>query len=1046
MKMTKRILAILLTFCMLATTLCLPAFAADTAALSEKTATADAIKALLEGDYALTSHSGGVVSSQTVIYMGDNCYRAQGACASGGGVNAYCRFLEDEGFVPYVDKGGNSFVSKHLGASTARNQTYSDGTYLVTVFWDTGNDLLTVTMEPLPADETLKAEYLSVFTPTATEKVCEPAVIQLGLDVNGAYSGSAAKDIRSGMGYVFRLSDGSFVIFDGGSDNASAPGGGDAGLGTTVVRKVVYRLLSILNTYAVDKNDIRISAWLITHPHSDHYKIFEQVVTEMYTPTNSYYTEYANITIERIITNYPDYDQLDNCTTSKNANGACDKLTVAGLATRRAALATCEENGAFLYKAHAGQTYYLADAELAILYTEEIAPSPSGNAGCSCESGDQSENNRLSVVSQLTLPVDGYDVKFMITGDSEGSSIAHVNGLYGTELKSDFVQAPHHGNNDTQTSALTTFYATNVQAPYLMVPTSDDWWAGIAINSSDASKVTSLITNGYSKAYSKTTGVTTFVAGDVSHEYALTVTSGTLTATEIVLLWCRDDIERYVQEDTNYKLLGDLTLDEPSDEENVTKIATAADLLAIAKDLTGSYKLTQDITVDSQNVTLPNGTANYIIAGTFAGTLDGDGHTITFADEFELKASASVLFQFVGGCTVKNLNIGSATTPVDVTVISHSGGRNQGVLAQKFSGTSDAPTTISNVHIYVNGDLSGADQGTSTANLNFGCFLGKTNDANSVLVVENCTANGVVDSSTLTTGIGHYIGFLGSFTGASATFKNCTNNVAITCAASSKVKVAGIVGVCNSSSGALTIENCVNNANLSGIANVAGMVAVPSTGTITIKNCVNLGSITGAESTVGSMIAVADVATVTDCLNFGKINNGGTYLSVTQTNKGAGVRIVDDGKGTGLRFKFTMDVDSIAALNMLSGKYGADNVEVGAIILPTDLLRDGEDLTAENYSNAHIMACNASDVTGGYYYASLVNLFENHYNWAYSCQSFYRFRTSADSEWITVYAGNTLSRTIAAVADAFLADQSIDWSKYTSEQLALVNAYAVAND
>lgn len=1161
MKTTKRILAILLTFCMLATTLCLPAFATESeASLSEKTATADEIKALLEGDYSLNT-AGGVNSAQTVIYMGDNCYRAQATGATGSHANAYCKFLEENGFVRddrYVT--AEEYVGSHLGASGACNQQYANDTYLVTVFWDSVNAVLTVTMEPLPEDADLRAEYLSVFEkPASTEKVCEPVAIQMGLDVENAYENGEqtagadtpddksddvyAKidaDIRSGMSYVFRLSDGSFVIYDGGSDNAKAYDGADYGDGETVLRKNMYRLLDILNTYAVDKTDIRIAAWIITHPHTDHYKLFEQVVEEMYDPQNSHYDEYANITIERVITNYPSYEQLDNCTNAANSNGACDVLTEEGLANRRAALATCEENGVYLYKAHAGQTYYLADAEIAILYTEEIALTPSGNADCSHESGDQSQGNRLSVISQLTLPVNGYDVKFMITGDAEGDVIAYVNGVYGTALKSDFVQAPHHGNNDTQTTALETFYATNVQAPYLMVPTSEDWWAGNAVNADDADATLLTASGNYTKAYSNTTGVTTFVAGSAAREFVLTVEGGALTSVEAaVLVHGRNDIKIYVKASGIMKLINDVALN---------------------SNLYNYFKLDNSTT-------------------TFTGTLDGMGHTMTVTirdrtadpdetadsgDEFTYNISDAVgaLFGTLENGTVKNLNIGTAADPVDI-IFYKTGGYNPGGLASQASG--DA--TVSNVHLWANLDYTHC---TSTTNI--GGFFGKVETGTS-LTMEDCSVNGTMTwtpetASAKLHGVGGFIGMLNPSAACAVTFDSCVSNMAITDnstykgTASNPIGVGGFIGKITTANATVTMTDCVNAGDVtssmaqawvgySGAGGFVGLCTAASsltmtscenkgnvtsanicggllgnwyTGTATIQYCVNRGSITGTN--VGGLVGVVfqatntkvdvskcvntgtvtgstraggivgvgiGVTTIDYCVNMGAVacsgkhNVGAIYgktctatncyttvaaeytgtagtvtndsetMSVSQTNEGAGVRIVGDANGSGLRFKFTMDEASMTALQKLVelygnngelGKDGNENVQVGAIFLPTDLLLNGE-LTEENYSNALVMAGSASEVTDGYYYASLVKLYEQHYNTAYSCQSFWRFRTSADGEWITVYAGNTESRTISDIADLFLKDIAngvVDGNRYTAEQLELVNAYAAAND
>ena len=1123
MKTTKRMLAILLTVAMLITTLCLPAFAVDaTPSLTEKTATADEIKALLEGDYALTQVDG--IDAQTVIYMGDNCYRARATGVNGTEANKCCKIFETAGFTPYVDKGGNNYLAKHIGGENARNQMYVNEDYLVNVFWDNANDLLTVTMEPLPQDKGLREEYLSVFTaPASTKKICDPVIIQVGLTVTdvtvdgvtsyGAYSKTIdnPQDIRSGMSYVFRLSDGSFVIYDGGLDDATSTEDAELGKGGTVLRKNIYRLQDILRTYAPNPDDIRIAAWFITHPHVDHYTVLEQWVGETYDSASEYYTDYAGMTLERVIANYPDYDQLDNCT-DENFVPACDHLKESKLVERHEFLAKCETYGIFVYKAHAGQTYYLADAKLEILYTEEIAPVETPNAKCDHEDGDQARSNRLSIITQMILPVNGYDVTFMMTGDAESYNAYRVNELYGVAMKSDFLQAPHHGANSMGDA----FYYDNVAAPYFMVPTSNNRWNGDENGNwfGDDKPLVLQYEEGRTGLknvkYSLSEGVTTFIAGDMSHELSLSVTDGVLSVTDISLLWCRGDIRRYMKADGNYKLIADLSFD----DQFCTYMDAAGD------------------------------------PTTFSGTFDGMGHTLTFPSELE---NSSALFDTLSG-TVKNLNVGTEDALV---TLNYSGTEEvcYGVIANEVTGSA----TLTNVHLWATVDY------TDLAGVaNIGGFIGSVNGA---LTVTGCSANGSMTHNTateVTHRVGGFIGKLAPDATVTVVFNSCTNSMTISdktvitsgaggfigeiitagayititdCVNTGAVSITlansfggasaagGIVGVCHVASN-LTLTGCVNTGDVSSDNKSGGILGSSKDATVKIKNCVNRGTISGRN--VGGIVAYTEKTGATSvgesyltvqvlhCVNYGDVNgvtrcggmlsageysatidscvnvgtvtsdgkastvgsmygrrasisncvtltkakyNGGsdeenpetnsTLISVSQTNEGAGVRIVLDDKGTGLRFKFAMDTDSLADLKTLTTNYGVDNVQVGAIFLPTTLL--GEDaLTAENYSSALTMAGSASEITDGYYHASLVNLYENHYNWEYSCQSFYRFRTSADGEWITVYANNTLGRTIADVADAALAayndPNNENKPNYSTEQLALLKAYAAAND
>ena len=89
-----------------------------------------------------------------------------------------------------------------------------------------------------------------------------------------------------------------------------------------------------------------------------------------------------------------------------------------------------------------------------------------------------------------------------------------------------------------------------------------------------------------------------------------------------------------------------------------TEISDAAGLKAIAKDLNGSYVLTQDITL-SDNEWIPIGTSDR----PFTGTLDGKGFTIkglTVGDGAKDDSNNKAFFGFTNGATVQNIAFTSA--------------------------------------------------------------------------------------------------------------------------------------------------------------------------------------------------------------------------------------------------------------------------------------------------------------------------------------------------------------------------------------------------
>ena len=89
-----------------------------------------------------------------------------------------------------------------------------------------------------------------------------------------------------------------------------------------------------------------------------------------------------------------------------------------------------------------------------------------------------------------------------------------------------------------------------------------------------------------------------------------------------------------------------------------TEISDVARLKAIAKDLNGSYVLTQDITL-SDNEWIPIGTSDR----PFTGTLDGKGFTIkglTVGDGAKDDSNNKAFFGFTNGATVQNIAFTSA--------------------------------------------------------------------------------------------------------------------------------------------------------------------------------------------------------------------------------------------------------------------------------------------------------------------------------------------------------------------------------------------------
>ena len=190
-----------------------------------------------------------------------------------------------------------------------------------------------------------------------------------------------------------------------------------------------------------------------------------------------------------------------------------------------------------------------------------------------------------------------------------------------------------------------------------------------------------------------------------------------------------------------------------------TAISTVDELKAIGA--TGEYYLANDITISG----------NWDLATVFNGTLNGNGHTIYFADGVTI--AGGLFRELQGDCTIKNLNIvqlGTAT--YNATTSSQlSGATIEGIGALAALAYGDfKTTTITNVSVYANITASGR---------NVGGLIGEVRYNN--LDMSYCVFNG---SITTTGGEDNYgtAGMVGGTWQRAATFniQYCVNYGTIT--------------------------------------------------------------------------------------------------------------------------------------------------------------------------------------------------------------------------------------------------------------------------
>ena len=206
------------------------------------------------------------------------------------------------------------------------------------------------------------------------EKLCDTSITQ-------HYSAES-----SGMGYIFRLEDGSFIVYDGGYKS-------DA--------KDFLITISKLNL----NDQLHVRAWIITHDHSDHYAAFNEIAKSfakrlkidyvMYSPTTSEESTVINYYKEQIFADVAKF------------------------------------SGAKLISVHAGMTFNILNVKLEILQTP----------GVLSIHGKITDFNDTSIISRI-VSADGSAI---MLADACGRSADWLVRNIGDGLESDIVQVAHHG-------------------------------------------------------------------------------------------------------------------------------------------------------------------------------------------------------------------------------------------------------------------------------------------------------------------------------------------------------------------------------------------------------------------------------------------------------------------------------------------------------------------------------------------------------------------------------------------------------------------------
>ena len=260
-----------------------------------------------------------------------------------------------------------------------------------------------------------------------TEKVCEPMLIMHGL----AWRQAGYTYYGYGMCYLLRLSDGRFIVIDGGFNR----------------KKDADDLYALLTKYTPKGTTPTIALWIITHAHVDHHGTFA------FQFLNNYKN---NATVENVMFNPPGGGILT----------APANETVTGLMNGHITLNNAiKRYGAKNIRSHVGDKYYVGDAVIDVLYTVDYQYPKQFNY-----------YNTSSMILSITLG----GQRIMFTGDASNEAFDKVVKMYGADLRSDILQPAHHGGNTGVDSNSATAVAEGykLMSPSVVIwPASDESYA-----------------------------------------------------------------------------------------------------------------------------------------------------------------------------------------------------------------------------------------------------------------------------------------------------------------------------------------------------------------------------------------------------------------------------------------------------------------------------------------------------------------------------------------------------------------------------------------
>ena len=327
--------------------------------------------------------------------------------------NKYVEKLGDAGYTLYQnrdDVNGNYF------------RTFYNGYMMVHLYYMPVGDaegVVRIVVSDTGLEDAFKKEA------DGDARVTEGSMTLMAPDYEREYQGDGGVN---GLGVIFTNPDGSYVIADGAWDSDAA---------------TLFNFLKDNNKRADGK--IIIRAWIITHPHEDHWGNFVEFSKKFA----------SEVELEYFV------GQLNQQYCNANSQ------VYTGSAKIRAAAARFRYGDGCVTKTivpQTGQVMYFGALQVEFLYTFETLLNPSTVASYS--SGGDGNEQSLMFRAQFT---DANGAKkgqsVVVTGDAQGAELPGMEAMYEDHLNSDFITLPHHGLNATTA----TFY-DKINPTYVLVP------------------------------------------------------------------------------------------------------------------------------------------------------------------------------------------------------------------------------------------------------------------------------------------------------------------------------------------------------------------------------------------------------------------------------------------------------------------------------------------------------------------------------------------------------------------------------------------------